>query len=181
MKQKRLTLREWREDDAENLYEFARDPRVGPITGWATHTDIEYSRKVLKNILMKPETYAIVWKETIKIIGSIGIMFKDQSELAASDNECEIGFWLGVPYWGRGIMPEAVNAILNYIFNDLNLDKVWCGYFDGNTQSRRVQEKCGFKFCFTSENVLWKPLNEIKTIHNYSITSDAWREKFIKN
>lgn len=175
----RFILREWREDDAEDLYGYARDPRVGPITGWVTHTDIEDSRKVLKDILMKPETYAIVWKETNRIIGSIGIMFKDQSDLVTNDKECEIGFWLGVPYWGRGIMPEAVNAILIHIFDNLNMDKVWCGYFDGNTQSRRVQEKCGFKYCFTSENVLWKPLNEIKTIHNFSITSKEWREKVI--
>ena len=51
--------------------------------------------------------------------------------------------WIGVPYWGQGLIPEAVREIMRHGFDDLNLEKMWCGYFDGNTKSKRVQEKCG--------------------------------------
>ena len=57
----------------------------------------------------------------------------------------EIGYVLSRDYWGMGIMPEAVNAVINYLFNDLGLDFLTCGYYDFNRQSKRVQEKCGFK------------------------------------
>ena len=57
----------------------------------------------------------------------------------------EIGYVLSKDYWGQGIMPEAVTAVINYLFNDLNLDFLTCGYYEFNNQSKRVQEKCGFK------------------------------------
>ena len=57
----------------------------------------------------------------------------------------ELGFVLGKAYWGQGFMPEAVRAIMNYLFNELDLDFLLCGHYDFNEQSKRVQEKCGFK------------------------------------
>ena len=68
-------------------------------------------------------------------------------------DECEIGYWLGVPFWGQGIMPEAVNLLLHHAFIDLGMNKVWCGYYDGNERSKRVQEKCGFQHQWTKEKV----------------------------
>ena len=52
---------------------------------------------------------------------------------------------LGKPYWGRGLMPEAVNAVKALLFDELDLDFLTCGYYEYNAQSKRVQEKCGFK------------------------------------
>ena len=68
---KRLILRPWTEADAETLYEYAKDPRVGPAAGWPVHTDVEESRRIIREVLSAPETYAIVLKETGQPVGCI--------------------------------------------------------------------------------------------------------------
>ena len=55
----RLLLRPWRESDAESLYEYARDPEVGPIAGWPVHTSVENSREIIRDVLSAEETYAV--------------------------------------------------------------------------------------------------------------------------
>ena len=57
----------------------------------------------------------------------------------------EIGYVLSKDYWGKGLMPEAVKAVIDYLFNVINLDFLTCGYYEFNSQSKKVQEKCGFK------------------------------------
>ena len=139
----RLTLRPWEETDAKECYKYAKDPRVGPVAGWPVHTSEENSRQLIRDVLMAPETYAIVLKETGLPIGSIGFHHND---LAEKDDEAELGYWLGVDYWGQGLVPEAGREMLRHAFEDLNLVRIWCGYYDGNEKSKRVQEKLGFKY-----------------------------------
>ena len=100
----RLILRPWEETDAQECYKYAKDSRVGPAAGWPVHTSVENSRQIIKNVLAVPETYAIVLKETGLPIGSIGL---HQNDLAEKEEERELGYWLGVPYWGQGLVPEA--------------------------------------------------------------------------
>ena len=97
----RLIFRTWEESDAEELYKYASDPEVGPVAGWPPHTSARNSRDVIKKFLSAPEIYAIIWRDTGLPIGSIGLHF--HSDLAEKDDECELGYWLGRPYWGRGI------------------------------------------------------------------------------
>jgi RimJ/RimL family protein N-acetyltransferase len=137
----RLLLRHWEETDAEELYQYAKDPRVGPIAGWPPHTDVENSRQVIREILSAPETYAVVLKSTEKPVGSVGILFGENAHTPLGKNEVEIGYWIGVPFWGQGLIPEAVEALLHRCFTALHCSAVWCGYYDGNVQSHRVQEK----------------------------------------
>ena len=140
----RLILRPWEETDAEDLYEYAKDERIGPPTGWPAHTSVGESRGIIRTVLSEPETYAVCLKEDGRAIGSIGLMIGKQSNIGLPDTEAEIGFWIGVPFWGRGLIPEAVREISRYAFEDLHLETLWCGYFEGNDKSKRVQEKCGF-------------------------------------
>jgi len=70
----RLILRPWKRDDAESLYEYAKDPLVGPIAGWPVHTSIENSREIIKSVLSANETYVVCLKENNMAIGSIGLM-----------------------------------------------------------------------------------------------------------
>ena len=70
----RLMLRPWSESDAESLYEFAKDPRVGPIAGWPVHTSVENSRQIIKDVLSADETYAIIQKGEEKVILISGMM-----------------------------------------------------------------------------------------------------------
>ena len=174
---KRLLLRAWKESDAEALYKYARNPNVGPIAGWPPHTSVENSREIIKTVLSAPETYAVVLKETGEAVGSVGIMTA-RSEIKSAqmtDNECEIGYWIGEPYWGQGLIPEAVNELLRYAFEDLGKTTVWCGYYDGNEKSKRVQEKCGFVYSHTEDNKPVPLLNEVRTGHFTKISQQEWR------
>ncbi len=148
----RLILRPWQESDAESLYEYAQNPEVGPIAGWPPHTSVENSREVIKNILSAEENYAVVPKEENKAVGSIGLMIGKASNLDLTDKEGEIGYWIGVPFWGQGLIPEAVREMLRHGFDGLKLENIWCGYFDGNLKSARVQDKCGFRY----HNNFWR-------------------------
>ena len=124
----RLILRPWEETDAEECYRYAKDPRVGPSAGWPVHTSAENSRQIIQDVLSAPETYAIVLKETGLPVGSIGL---HRNDLARKDDEMELGYWLGVPWWGRGIVPEAARELLRHAFEDLGLARVWCGSSEG--------------------------------------------------
>lgn len=165
LKTERLIMRPWKESDAENLYEYAKDPNVGPIAGWPVHTSVENSREIIRDVLSAEETYAVCLKEDGKAIGSIGLMVGAASNLSIPDTEGEIGYWIGVPFWGRGLIPEAVNELLRHGFEDLKLDKIWCGYFEGNTKSKRVQEKCGFVYHHTNKDIEWKLMGDVRTEH----------------
>lgn len=171
---KRLVLRHWQESDAEDLYQYASSPEVGPAAGWPVHTSAENSRSIIRDVLSAPETYALIDKRTGHAIGSIGIKLGNASILDLPETEGEIGYWLGVPFWGNGLIPEAVNEILEYGFTALNLNKLWCAYYDGNIKSKRVQEKCGFVYQYTRENVPCPLLNETKTEHISCITRQDW-------
>ena len=168
----RLILRPWEESDAEECYKYAKDPQVGPIAGWPVHTSVETSRQVIRDILMVPETYAIVLKETGLPIGSIGLHHND---LAEKDDEAELGYWLGVPYWGRGLVPEAARELLRHAFEELNLARVWCGYYEGNDKSKRVQEKLGFKYQWTTEDAPVPQMSETRKGHVNLMTREDWK------
>ncbi len=161
----RLILRPWCDTDAESLYEYAKDDRIGLAAGFPPHTSVENSREVIKNVLSEPETFAVCLKEDNKPIGSIGLMIGKQSNLDIPDDEGEIGYWIGVPFWGQGLIPEAVREMIRYGFDELCLARLWCGYFDGNEKSKRVQEKCGFVYHHTNRDVHWKLTGEILTEH----------------
>lgn len=179
----RLILRPWQESDAESLYKYAQNPNIGPMAGWPPHPSIENSRKIITTVLSTRETYAVVLKETGEAIGSIGIMTV-RSEIHSArmtDSECEIGFWIGEPFWGEGLIPEAVNELLRYIFEDLRKTAVWCGYFDGNKKSKRAQEKCGFTYSHTEYNKLVPLMNEFRIEHFTKLTLEEWRSKKDEN
>ncbi len=168
---KRLILRPWKETDAEECYKYAKDPRVGPIAGWPVHTSVENTRQIIRDVLAVPETYAIVLKETDRPVGSIGL---HRTDIAKEDDEMELGYWLGVPYWGRGLVPEASREILLHAFEDLSLKRVWCGYYDGNEKSKRVQEKLGFVPQWTKEGLPVPQMGETRTGHVSLLTKEAW-------
>ena len=170
----RLLLRPWEETDAEALYKYAKDPAVGPIAGWPPHTSVENSREIIRTILSAPETYAVVLKQTDEPVGSIGLLFSDAVHSAdVADGEAEIGYWIGVPFWGQGLIPEAVRRLLRHRFEDLGLQAVWCGYYDGNTQSKRVQEKCGFQYSHTEYGKI-SPLGDVRTEHFTRLRRSDW-------
>ena len=171
----RLVLRPWRESDAEALYKYAKDPAIGPVAGWPPHTSVADSLEIIRTVFTAPETYAVVLKATGEPVGSVGIMFGDGLHSAEmQENEAEIGYWIGVPYWGQGLIPEAVRCLQKRCFEDLGMTAVWCGYYDGNVKSRRVMEKCGFRFHHTEEGKT-SPLGDVRTEHFMRMTKEEWK------
>ena len=148
LESERLILRPWNLDDLDDFFEYAKNPDVGPRAGWAPHESKEKSLEILNKFVAEKKTFAIVYKENNKVIGSLGIEkygLEDKLFEFFDYQGREIGYVLSKDYWGKGLMPEAVNVAITYCFNVLNLDFLLCGYFDFNNQSKRVQEKCGFK------------------------------------
>ena len=143
----RLILRAWKETDLEDFYEYASVDGVGQRCGWLPHKDIEESRRILAMFMEEKKTFALELKENGKVIGSIGLEARDV-DLGIDGNLMgrEIGYVLNKDYWGRGLMPEAVKAVIDFCFRELSFDWLTCGHFVWNDQSRRVVEKCGFRY-----------------------------------
>ncbi len=175
----RLLLRPWQPEDAESLYEYAKDSDVGSAAGWQVHKSIEESKQVIKTVLSAPETYAVCLKTDGKAIGSIGLKLGDDTDMTDRKDECELGYWIGKAFWGQGLIPEAVREILRRAFEDLSMTAVWCGFYDGNEKSKRVQEKCGFVYQFTSYDVEVAQMGEHRTGHVSLLTKDWWERRLV--
>lgn len=173
LKTERLILRPWREDDANDLYFYARDRKIGLPAGWPPHESVENSLHIIRTVLSKPETYAICLKENGRAIGSIGF---HRNDLAQNDDEYELGYWIGKEYWGQGLVPEAAREMLRYAFNHLKMNRIWCGYYEGNEKSKKVQEKLGFVYQGKTEGIEISLLNEIRTGHSNLMTKERWQK-----
>lgn len=147
LESKRLILRGWQLSDLDDFYNYASVPGVGEMAGWHHHENKEESLKTLKHFIDGKHVFAIILKQTGKAIGSIGVEpyeMEDEFSEFFEYRGREIGYVLGKDYWGQGLMPEAVQRLIDYLFQEQDLDFLLCGHFQKNHQSRRVQEKCGF-------------------------------------
>ena len=148
LKTQRLILREFKEEDLTDFYEYASVDGVGEMAGWSHHENIETTKEILNSFIKDNKVFAIVYKENNKVIGSLGVEkygMEDKLDEFKNLYGREIGYVLSKDYWGKGIMPEAVKCVINYLFDECNLDFIICGYYLFNNQSKKVQEKCGFK------------------------------------
>lgn len=171
----RLLLRPWEESDAESLYEYAKDPAVGPIAGWPPHKSVEESREIIKNVLSGPESYAVCLKVNGRAIGAIALKLNGHTDMTDRDDECELGYWLGKPFWGQGLIPEAAKEMIRHGFEELHMRAIWCGYYDGNEKSKRVQEKCGFRYVRTTKDLDVPLMGEKRTGHSSLLTRQQWQ------
>ena len=180
---KRLLLRKWRESDADSLFKYASCPDIGPIAGWQPHKSVTESLDVIKKVLCGGECYAICLKENNIAVGCIELKLTSSvaSVTAFSDGECELGYWIGKPFWGQGLVPEAAEALIQYAFDKLGMTKIWCGYYDGNLKSKRVQEKLGFHCQWTKKDAAVPLMNETRVCHVSSLTKKEWTKKALSS
>ena len=157
----RLHLRPWNDTDAAELYELARDPRIGMLCGWKPFEHIDDAHQALSTVLATPDSYAVTLASTGEIVGSIALRIDtDSPEATVAD----IGYWIGAPHWGNGYATEAGNAIIDRA-RELGVQMIVLKYFDGNDASRRVSEKLGFTWRSREEGVEYPLIGKRLTVH----------------
>ena len=169
----RTILRPFTEADAEDVYAYAQDPRVGPIAGWKPHESVEESREIIRTVFAAPHVFAVVDRETGRVIGSAG--FVRHGKAQDGEKSLATGYALSPAYWGRGIMPEVVAELLRHGFVDIGLSEIWCTHYEENHRSRRVIEKNGFSYAFT-EKISDEFFSDRPTCF-YFMTREMWEER----
>ena len=170
----RLFLRPFTEGDTADLYEYAKDPKVGLPAGWPPHKSQAESLEIIRTVFAAPNTFAVVDRASGKVIGSAGFTGKTRAEFPQKNDE--LGYALSPAFWGRGLMPEAVSELLRYAFEELGLAAVWCSHYADNPQSQRVIEKSGFLFRFEAP-ILDGPSGAQKPAWFYLLTKEAWSRR----
>lgn len=95
-------------------------------------------------------------------------------QLSKTRFEAELGYWLGEKYWGSGLMTEAAQAVIAHGFRDLNLSRIWCGFYRGNERSAATQKRLGFHYHHVNEKAEVKLLEEVREEIVNVMTREEW-------
>ena len=173
---KRLIIRRFRESDLADFNEYGSQPFVALRTGYEPHKSLEESSEILNKFISDETKWAMELKESGKVIGGFGLEIRNIGS-DRSQREREIGYTMNEKYHGNGYATEATRAMLDYAFNELKLFIIRICHCDANNESRRVIEKCGFKYeGVTRYRDIWKWDGVLHHFINYSLTADEWRE-----
>ncbi len=167
----RLVLRMWRKKDAPQLYEYAKNPNVGPKAGWKPHESIAESKMIISSIFLVNMCWAIVEKRTGRVIGSIGL---EEDKFRPNVKSKELGYSLAESCWGKGIMTEAAKCIITYSFEALKLDVLMIRTGNENLRSQRVIEKCGFLYEGTLRRTYRIYDGSIREVRCYSMLREEY-------
>ena len=141
----RLLLRKLRMTDAQDMYEYSRDPEVARHVLWDAHQSVGDSRGYLRYAVRQyrqdlPASWGIELKENHKLIGTIGFMW-----INCEHRSAEVGYSLSRDCWNQGYATEALRAVLRFGFNTLRLNRIEAQHELDNPASGRVMEKCGMR------------------------------------
>lgn len=139
----RLILRQWRKTDAQAMYDYAKNPKVGPKAGWKPHSSILETEQIIDMFIENDDAWAIVLKDGGKLLGSVGIHKGDKSR-PNINSVYTLGYVLAEECWGNGYTYEACREVIRYVFEELEAEMLVVHHFVFNKQSQRVIEKCGF-------------------------------------
>lgn len=144
LRTKRLLLRPFQQEDLDDFYRYAKVDGVGQPAGWIPHESKAETQVFLDQFITGKKAFAIEMNK--RVIGSITIEQPHllKSEFLNDKNARTLGYSLAKDKWGQGIMPEVVEAVLAYLFDEVKLDLVIGSFIPSNERSRRVLEKCGF-------------------------------------
>lgn len=174
----RLQLRQFREDDFYDFYEYGKDEKVGPSAGWAPHKSEEESKEIFKRFVNSEEVFAINFKADQKVIGAVGF---DPDRKRTIKNAFSIGYVLNSKYWGRGIMPEAAREVIKFLFTEKKAFIVSVYHYPFNKQSKRVIEKLGFTYEGKLRNSTKVYDGSILDDLCYSMTKEEYNRLFNQN
>ena len=171
---KRLILRPFRDADAADVFAYAKNPAVGPAAGWPSHKDEAESLQIIRTVFAAPNVFAVELRETGRVIGSVGFIDEHPRGVQPNCPDDELGYALDETHWGRGLMPEAAEAVMEYGFAELGFRRIWCSHYMENDRSRRVIEKLGFQYQFTRK-VDVPLLGEVHQARYYLMEKEGWR------
>ena len=176
----RLLLRPFCEEDLTDLFSYACHPDVGPNAGWKPHASISESYTILRSFIQNEEVWAITLKDSGKLIGSIGL-HKDGSRSVSKKYVRSLGYVLSAAHWGEGYATEAARRVLRFIFTEMENppEMVSIYHRDSNTRSRRVINKCGFKFEGVTRKAMEDPWFGLCDRWAYSMTEREWRQTVV--
>lgn len=172
----RLILRMWKRKDAEALYEYAKDPDVGPHAGWKPHESVKESKIIISELFRRNMTWCIVEKETGRPIGSIGF---EADSIRKDINSREMGYSLAKSCWKKGYMTEAAKCLIKYAFEELNLSVLMIRTSEANLRSQRVIEKCGFTYEGTLRRAYKIYDGSLREIKCYSILREEYEKLYL--
>lgn len=165
----RLRLRPLARADAADVFAYAADAQVAATTTWQPHRTLAQSRQFIDRVLQRyehgrPAAWAVVLKATGSVIGTCGFTAVD-----TGNRRGEIGYALGRDYWGRGLMTEAVRAILPVGFQKLKLECIAAVCLSDNIASARVLEKAGLTYQGTLRDAILHK-GTYRDLQQYSIS-----------
>lgn len=142
---KRLSIKPVTLDDKEAIFQYRRDKTTNKYQGWIPETveDVVTFIGKTSTVINEPGTwfqFAIVEKESQKIIGDIGAHFFDNE-----NKQVEIGFTLDKDFQNQGYATESLKCVLNFLFNDLNKHRVIASTDPANLNSIKLLERLGFR------------------------------------
>jgi len=158
------------------MYEYSGDTDVTRYLTWQPHANLIETKNYAHDLQKKYNAgkffdWGIVFKEDGKFIGTCGL-----TTINLNKNSCEVGYVLAKKYWGRGLMPEALELIMDFAFTYFEFDRIEARFLEGNINSLRVMQKMGMVFDRVDYN-LFTVKGESKHVHNYYITREMFEAR----
>jgi RimJ/RimL family protein N-acetyltransferase len=155
----RMLLRPLVDSDVDDVFALASDPELPRLMSWAAHSDRSVTAEwILRQAEGRARGTMLTWgiEKDGHIVGCIGLSDLIWQQAAWRKDVGELGYWLAPALWGQGLMTEAARAVIAFGFDDLGLHKIKVAHLDGNAASRKVIEKCGFRFVGRREEDVWR-------------------------
>lgn len=167
----RLLLRAFTLDDAPALQRLvnSREVALNTLRIPFPYPDGEAERWISTHDDTKGDhVFAVTLRNTAEFIGCVGLHVK------ADHGHAELGYWIGVPYWGRGYATEAAAAVVRFGFETLPLNRIFANHFSRNAMSGRVLQKIGMRHEGTLRQHL-KKWDEYVDLECYGILRSDYR------
>jgi [ribosomal protein S5]-alanine N-acetyltransferase len=170
MQTTRLTIRRFTLNDQQDVFAYAKDPDVGPLAGWRPHRSEKESLHIIKHLFLRnPYSYAIVNNANQTVIGSIGFTKK------VFRPTYELGYSLHKDYWGQGLMSEAVQAMVQFGFEQLQATRLIAKTMTHNIASQKVLLKAGFTKTHEKKQHFRRYDGQVFDITFYELRRSQWR------
>ena len=171
----RLMLRPVRMSDAEDMFEYSRDPEVARHVLWDAHRSIHQTRDYIRYLIHQyrtaaPGTFAIVLRDSGKVIGTIGFMW-----VQTDNRSAEVGYSLSRSYWNQGYMTEALREVVAFGFERLKLNRMDAQHECSNPASGRVMLHAGMRHEGTLRQRIFNK-GRFVDVELYAIVRSDWNQ-----